>query len=418
MSRILNTKTLDSEKLETIIGDLTVYQEPSKYAFGASPKEIRLYKLEGSSLIVPFSYNKNIPRPERKMFSTINVSFDTELRSEQLKVRNEAISILNNNGSVIISADCGFGKTALAINISTKIKLKTLIICHRLVLINQWKNSIEKFCPNAKVHIITPKSDTIDSDFYIINAINVPKKTRGFYKDIGTLCVDENHLIMADKLSTCMQYITPRYVIGLSATPYRTDGLDVLIDSYFGTEKIIRKLYRKHLVYKVNTGFTPEIKYNKIGKVDWGDIIRQQSENIERNEKIIEIVKKFKDRVFLILCKRVAQANYLLKRLLEENEDTTSLIGKNQEYEQKSRILVGSIQKTGVGFDHPRLDTLLLASDVEQYFIQYLGRVFRRQNVVPIIFDIVDNNPILNKHFRTRSSVYKEYGGDIKDYEE
>jgi hypothetical protein len=106
----------------------------------------------------------------------------------------------------------------------------------------------------------------------------------------------------------------------------------------------------------------------------------------------------------------------LVKRLQEEGEDVTSLIGKNQTYEQKSRILVGTIGKCSVGFDHPRLNAMLLASDVEQYFVQYLGRVFRTQEGIPVIFDILDNNPILNKHFRTRCNTYIEHGGMVKDF--
>ena len=78
--------------------------------------------------------------------------------------------------------------------------------------------------------------------------------------------------------------------------------------------------------------------------------------------------------------------------------------------------MIGTVSKVGVGFDHPRLDTLLLAADVEEYFIQYLGRVFRRQDTVPIIFDIVDKNPIIEKHYKTRKEVFIEHGGKIKNF--
>jgi superfamily II DNA or RNA helicase len=222
--------------------------------------------------------------------------------------------------------------------------------------------------------------------------------------------------VLADKLSASMRYLVPRYLIGLSATPYRPDGLNALFDLYFGTTKIIRKLFRKHTVYRVNTGFKPEVSLNKMGKVDWGSVIESQCSDEKRNEMIIKVIKHFSDRVFLVLCKRVNQANYLLERLEEEGEDVTSLIGKNQVYEQKSRILIGTSGKLGTGFDHPRLDSMILASDVEQYFVQYLGRVFRREEVVPFIFDFVDDYALLHKHFRTRNAVYIEHGGMVKDF--
>lgn len=416
MSRILNINNLTDTELQTMSNELQIAQEPSKYAFSTQPNIICLFETEGDKLIIPFSYGKKYPRPNRTQFPTTNVEFTGELRENQKHVKNEAIDFLNKKGSVIIAAACGFGKTSMAIYISTKIKMKTLILCHRIVLVNQWKESIMKFCPYSTVQVLTGKSEMEDVDFYIMNASNVHKHTRTFYNKIGFLIVDEAHTIMADKLSQCMRYITPRYVLGLSATPYRTDGLDSLLDMYFGKDKIVRKLHRKHTVYRINTGIKPEIKLNRMGKVDWNSVLESQCLDKQRNEMIVKLVKYFKDRIFLVLCKRVEQANYLVQRFLEEKEDVTSLIGSNQEYEQSSRILVGTAQKTGVGFDHPRLNTMILASDLEQYFVQYLGRVFRREDTEPIIFDLVDSYSLLLKHFNTRNSVYLEHGGIVKDF--
>lgn len=416
MSRRIAIDSQTDKQLKKISDDLQVKQEPSKYAFSQQSTYICLYDTEGDYVYVPFAYNHEYPRPERKELPECIVKFCGELRDNQKEVKKEAITALNKCGSVIIATGCGFGKTITSICISTKLKLKTLIICNRIVLINQWKESIKRFCPQATVHILTTTAKMVNAHFYIINATNVPKHDREFYKYIGTLIIDECHLILAEKLSQCMRYILPRYVIGLSATPYRLDGLNTLFDMYFGQYKIERKFFRKHTVYKVETGFKPETKMNKMGKVDWGTVLESQCGNRERNELIIRLIKYFPDRVFLVLCKRVEQAKYLFNRLVEEKEDATSLIGSKQTYEQSSRILVGSVQKAGIGFDHPRLNAMILASDVEQYFVQYLGRVFRREDTEPIIFDLVDNNPILNKHFRTRNAIYVEHGGVVKNF--
>ena len=95
-------------------------------------------------------------------------------------------------------------------------------------------------------------------------------------------------------------------------------------------------------------------------------------------------------------------------------EDVTSLIGTKQSYEINSRILIGTCSKVGTGFDHPKLDTLLLAADVEEYFIQYLGRCMRTRDNLPVVFDLVDDNSILLKHYKTRVGVYEKHGGVIK----
>ena len=415
MSRRVNINDLDDKTLERFSKELQLCKE-SSYGFCQNVNYIYLYDSEGDFVYIPFFYGKDFPRPEREKFKNINVKFTGILRENQKTVKIEAIEKLNKTGSVVIAAACGFGKTSTSIYIACKIGLKTLILCHRIVLINQWKKSIEKFCPDAKVCIISGKDKKKEGDFYIMNASNVCKYDRNFFKEIGCVIVDEAHIIMAEKMSSCMKYLIPRYLIGLSATPYRNDGLNSLLDMYFGNEKIERKLYRKHTVYKVNTGIKIEAKLNRMGKIDWGSVLESQALNKERNELIIKIVNFFKERTFLILCKRVDQAKYILERLKEEKEDVTSLIGNCQEFEMKSRILVGTAQKTGVGFDHPNLNSLILASDIEGYFVQYLGRVFRREDTEPIIFDLLDNMGLLFKHFKTRNSVYVEHGGIVKDF--
>ena len=418
MSRRVKISELSEKELEKISEELCVQKEASKYAFSQKPEYITLYRDVENDLYIPFSYGKKYPRPERDIFSEMGKKFKGELREEQKVVRKEAIDTLNKTGSVMISCYPGFGKTCTAIYLACKIGLKTLILCHRIVLINQWRDSIKSFCPDAKVKIIQGKGreKNDEGDFYIINASNVPKKSEDTFKDIGLLIVDEAHIVMAEKLSEAMRYICPRYVIGLTATPYRNDGLNILLDMYFGEHKIVRKLHRKHFVYKVETGIKPEVKLNKMGKVDWGSVIDSQCNNERRNNMIVKIIKYFKDRVFLVLSKRVSQAQILIDKLKEEGEDVTSLVGKLQTYNLSSRILVGTVGKCSTGFDHPKLNAMILASDVEQYFVQYLGRVFRTQDSIPIIFDIVDNYSLLTKHFKTRNGVYVEHGGIVKNF--
>ena len=306
--------------------------------------------------------------------------------------------------------------TATIIHVAaTKVKLKTLVITHRVVLVNQWKKALKNFCPDASVQVLTPKSEDKDCDFYIMNAINVPKKEKEFYSDIGYVIVDEAHCIMSKVLSKCMCMVAPRYLTGLSATPYREDGLNILFDLFFGKNLIHRKLYRPHKVYKCKTSFVPTVELAVNGRINWGSLLDSQAMDPERNEMIVSIVKKFDTRVFLILCKRVAQGNHIIKRLKEEGVDVTSLIGSQQEFEKTSRVLVGTTGKCSVGFDHDRLDTLLLASDIQAYFIQVLGRILRKEDNDPVVFDLVDKNRILEKHFNERRKVYLEHGGIVEE---
>ena len=408
---------LDSIPVEKVNKDLLIKIEP-KYGIGQT-KYVQPYTLVSDQICLPFAYASRvlkIVRPLRNTFPGTKKKFKGKLRLEQDEVRKEAVKSLNKRGSIMISAYPGFGKTCIAILIAIMIRLRALIVVNKIILMKQWEESILKFCPTAVVHRVTTRSPKKPGDFYIINAQNAEKKGRKFFSDVGLVIVDEAHMIMAETLSKSMQYVYPRYLIGLTATPYRPDGLDILLQLYFGRHKIIRKLQRKHLVYKVDTGFIPKIEKTIQGRVNWGSILDQQANCVERNELILNIIETYSTRNFLILVKRVTQGNYLIKRLQEKKISVTNLIGSNQEFESTARVLVGTCQKVGTGFDHPKLDTLILAADVQEYFIQYLGRIFRVKDSKPIVFDLVDSNGILRRHYSTRAKVYREHGGVIRPY--
>ena len=418
--------TIPFEKREKMSLDLSIKLEVSKYGSFGKPQYFDAYEINGDEVSIPFAYAINtmkFPKPKADNYEKISDPyFSGTLREPQKVVKDEAIKNLNSFGACLISCYPGFGKTLTSIYISSKIKLKTIIIVNKITLMEQWEGAIGKLCPNAKVNIIKPgKVFPPESDFIIINAINVPKLDENKLKSFGTLIIDESHLIMSKVLSQCMFRLHPKYVIGLSATPYRPDGLNSLMDLYFTEHKIVRKMRCPHIVYKVNTGFTPPVEYAANGKIDWGKILEAQCLNETRNNMIVDIILKHKDRNFIVISKRTEQSKYIHDKLKEMGESVTILVGSGSDYDKEARILVGNIQKVGVGFDHPKINALILASDVEEYFIQYLGRTMRVDEkdpnfVKPIVFDLLDINPILKKHFATRKATYMEVGGIIQEY--
>ena len=78
--------------------------------------------------------------------------------------------------------------------------------------------------------------------------------------------------------------------------------------------------------------------------------------------------------------------------------------------------MIATYSKGGVGFDHPKLDMLITAADVEESFMQYLGRVFRRDDVTPVYIDLVDQNSTMVKHAGTRKQICEEVGGVVRDF--
>lgn len=385
-------------------------------------KEVITYRINGKNddeVYIPFYFARTVlelPKPVRKDYIEHNISFQGELRPKQKEIRKDAIQQLNTTGTCLLALHVGFGKSVVAIELACKIKLRTIIIAHRVVLVDQWVEYLKKYC-SEDVSIGTYSSFEEEAcDFMVMSALNIPKIPRHILKEFGFVIVDECHLISTEYFSKSLQYITPKYLVGLSATPYRNDGMDKIMDLYFGTERIVRKLMIEHTVYKIQTSFVPPVLQMRNGQLDWGRIIESQSNHVQRNEMILQIIQMFPDRHFLVLCKRKEQGYYLLKRLLEMGEKATRLMGNDRKFDNNARILVATINKAGVGFSYDILDTLILAADVEEYYIQYVGRITRRPDVNPLIFDIIDDNPTLQRHFATRKKVYKEIGGNIIDF--
>ena len=91
-------------------------------------------------------------RPQRKVFSIFGEfpTFTGKLRPLQLEIKANIINYLNKCGTCWLSLYTGGGKTFTAIFIACKIKLKTLIVCHRVNLINMWKTIWEMDQNNNK----------------------------------------------------------------------------------------------------------------------------------------------------------------------------------------------------------------------------------------------------------------------------
>lgn len=92
------------------------------------------------------------------------------------------------------------------------------------------------------------------------------------------------------------------------------------------------------------------------------------------------------------------------------------LTGTKKKFNNEARILISTYSKSGVGFDHPKLDMMIVASDVDENYEQYFGRCVRREDVDPIFVDLVDKLKSLETHFRNRKNYAVSVGGTVKDF--
>jgi superfamily II DNA or RNA helicase len=396
------------------IRELLVYVF-SPYVKGRAAATIQPFLIGESNTRVPFAHGmKTVKPPSFKKAPRVDYNFIGSLRKEQISIIKECFSFLSSTNTLLLSTHVAFGKTVLAIYIASQLKLPVFIVVNRSVLLSQWEESIRKFIKAARVRILSANeaADFSAFDIFIINVANIPKINQTLFS-VGVVIVDEVHLILSEGYGKNLLYFTPKYLIGLSATPYRSDGSNKLFDLFFGNSIVFKPLCRPHVVYKVISSFNPEIKKNASDRMDWGNILAQQGSDTARNELIVKLVEWRKELTFLILCKRVVQITALEALFKRAGISVEAVHGDKQVSGELRRVLIGTVQKLGVGFDDKQVNALIIAADVQEYFIQYLGRVFRNPNVVPVIFDIVDiRNRVLLKHYKQREKVYLQAGSE------
>lgn len=404
-----------------ILSDLTIFPKETKYG---KREPMYLYDIDDTNqfLFLPFSYSyhhatslslPSYPNDDREFSkSSTPYSFQGTLNDIQTLIRKETFSILNRTRSLLISLHCGAGKTAYAIYLASKLHYPTCILAHRVTILHQWKYSIEKFTPQATVQILTSKNKLHPNmDFYIINTSSVEKRPKSDFRHIGVLIVDEAHTICTPGMAKSLYSFFPKYLIGLTATPLRSDHMNQLLDIYFGPDIIRKTLWRPFNVYTIDTTFCPKPKLSKTGDLDWNEVLNQQCTHSDRNHLILSILCYFSTRVFLVLCKRKQQTSFLYSELKRMGEDVDVFVASAKKFNYESRILLSTYSKTSTGFDHTRLNALIIASDIEENIEQSLGRVASRSSITPIVFELNDKFRPLWKHMNTRFSCYSHSGG-------
>lgn len=344
--------------------------------------------------------------------------FQGELLQRQKDIKDQALEVLGRTGSILLCLHTGFGKTIFTLYLASRLGLKTVVLCHRSIIMQQWVDSASKYLPDCVVRVMStdPSQSFDDVDILVCNVINVNKLPRSKYQAFGLVIADEVHTICTAQFSKALFSLTPSYMVGLSATPYRSDGMDGLLELYLGPEMITREMKRFFNAYKLDTGFEPKVEQTVNGDLNWNSVLESQATSRVRNELICRLCWYFAKRNILVLVKRKEHAQELKRMLQELGEDADCFLGTAKKVNYDCRVLIATYSKGGVGFDHPKLDMLITGADVEESFMQYLGRVFRRDDVVPIYVDLRDKMHTIVKHSQTRLKVCKDVGAAVRDF--
>ena len=353
-----------------------------------------------------------------------NILFKGTLNEQQDKIIDIFMPHLLQHEGGILNLRCGIGKTVLALYIICQLKQKALIIVHKSFLMDQWIDRIKQFIPNARIGIIRQDTVIIDECDIVLGMIQsisiryYPKQT---FMNFGITIIDECHHAAAEMFSKALQKISSQYMIGLSATLERKDGLRCVFEWFLGIPVVSICNYDKQNVnvniynyYEEDENFK-QVKYTKTNKtVQYSSIIDNIINSDKRNLLIINNVRKCiqQSRIILIITERRSHLEYLYNNiLLIHNKVGKYMGGMKKEDLKKSEdndIIIGTYNMISEGFDLPKLNTLIFATpkaDIEQS----VGRILRSSSKSkhdPLIIDI---NDISQKQLSNRSQKRKKY---------
>lgn len=406
-----------------------------------TPKMIYCLNSKGGNYIIPRGFLKNI---ERYLFQN-SISFQVEDKS--IKTPNKAFrcrfkiynyqkkalhEILKNNVG-ILEAPPGYGKTIIALASLVYRKQRALIIVHTKELLAQWIQKIGDVLGIEKgdVGIIGGGKEKIGKKITVATYQSLVRKNLRIIVDkIGYVIVDECHRVPANTFQKVVKEFKVRYLLGLTATPFRKDKLQKLMFLYMGEiihridpDKISSELKGVDSILEIrHTDFYPT--FEKVKK--YRKIIEALTEDENRNNLIArDIIGEYSlDKSILVLTGRKGHCLEISQRLGQKVKHSVLTGNLSQKVrretlrdfkDKKIRVLIATSQLIGEGVDLPFLDTLFLVfpTSSKTRLIQYIGRVQRKNKGKSIskVYDYYDQYvSILNIMFQKRKKIYEKLG--------
>jgi len=198
----------------------------------------------------------------------------------------------------------------------------------------------------------------------------------------------------------------------------RDDGMERMMHVLIGEHKVEDANIKSYDVYKITTKITVGTRKNKIGRLDYSDMLKNIVEHTNRNYLIVTLANMLfqQGRKVLLLTSRKTHVNLIQEMCTKYGMKTATMYGNKKTYND-APILIGTFPKIGTGFDEKsfcpdyggqRLDSLILCTSIKSKpsLIQFVGRILRADS--PIIYDLVDGNGTFTSHWSERLKVYTQ----------
>jgi superfamily II DNA or RNA helicase len=382
-------------------------------------KEFFAYRESPNKLYVPRFYgSKYGPAPLHiSEGSPIHLSFNGTIRKDQ----QDAIDAFMKVKCGLLELPCGFGKTILALYLIHLIKRKTIVIVHKEFLLEQWIERIHEFLPGATIGRIQGDTIDINKDIVIgmLQSISMRSYPKEVFQDFGFTIIDETHHIAAEVFSNALFHLVTPYMLGLSATMERKDGLTKVFKLFLGeiaysAQRERTTVFIHKVAYSTDNKEFNEVIRNFRGDTNYTCMIKKISEFNPRKDCILNLLTILlplsTTNQVMILAHTKALLNYLYDAIEHRNLASVGYYigGMKQTALKESetkKIILATYAMAEEALDIKSLSTLILATPKTDV-TQAVGRILRIKHAMPLVIDIVDSHPTFENQWKKRRAYY------------
>ena len=337
------------------------------------------------------------------------------------KMQQEALNALeklqqNNKHKALLISATGTGKTYLSAFAVKKANPKRLLfLAHREQILKQACKTFAKIIPDIQYGILSANHKDFHKP-YLFATINMLNKEENLTQFTPThfdyIIIDETHRAGTNSYLKILNYCQPQFLLGMTATPERTDGFDIyqLFDHNIAYEIRLNQAMQENLLCPFHYFGITDIT------VDDQEINDNSIFNdLTTDARVTHIINQSKYYGFsgerlrgLIFCSHIEEAQILSQKFNERGFHTIALSGKDSQetrtnaihkLEQKERSkgldYIFTVDIMNEGIDIPAINQIIMLRPTKSaiIFVQQLGRGLRKypQKDYVVILDFIGN---------------------------
>ena len=444
MSRFVGSSHLTVELLNQ--ATVTPEQEPVRLKSGKllRPKvtPVQVYQIRANGVRLPVQIVRNAGlysvRTEVEQVANYPVN-RVKLRNHQEETLKLCLAKLKQYSTLLIKFPPGYGKTIMSMTLWRFIRMRVVVLINRTTLVSSWKNTVH-LCfgdtdPSKRpvsVWVVGEDQPPVDSlpDVIICMVQRVDQIPPSVQEQIGMVIVDEGHLFCTASHVHALTLFQPNFVLVATATPYRDNGMEKMLDMFVHPESWVRIGSRRpYFVNVVHTDINLDSLCIQSGsEATFGNKYSLAHQCPERNQLILDLIGQAyrSGKKCMVLSTTTDHIDTLSQGVPQiDSKITFSCYYKSIKNCGNYDVLLGTVPKVGTGFDEAmtcrdfdgiKSNVLILCTSVKSVglFEQLIGRVMRSE--APHIVILMDDDRLPQNHLRGLESYIESSNGVIQHF--